>query len=61
MSFVSALQMDGSGLREVDNEPALLELIDVLLHGDHLECAQVLGLLKLLHVKSPKTGVIENL
>jgi hypothetical protein len=61
MSFVAALQMDWSGLREVDNKPSLLELIDVLLHGDHLECAQVLGLLKLLHVKSPETGVIENL
>jgi hypothetical protein len=60
MSLVTTLQVDRSGLRQVDNETAFLELVDVLLHRDHLERAQALGLFELLHIKSPKTSVVED-
>jgi len=47
MSLVTTLQVDQSGLRQSDNEAAFLELVDVLLHRDHLERAQALGLFEL--------------
>jgi hypothetical protein len=38
---------------------ALTELVDTLLDGHHLEGAQLLGILKLLHVEGPEAGVVE--
>ncbi len=61
MGFVATLEMNGSGLRKVEDEAALLELIDVLLNWHHLEAAQALSLLELLHVQGSEACVIEDL
>jgi hypothetical protein len=39
---------------------ALPKLVNSLFDRHHLEGAQLLGLFKLLHVKSPETGVVES-
>ncbi len=38
---------------------SLAELVDSLLDGHHLEGAQLLCVLELLHVQGPQTGVVE--
>ncbi len=49
------------GFRGIDQEEPLLHLIHLFAHGYHLELAQVLDGLKLLHVQGTKAGVVEPL
>ena len=56
---VSAFDVDGGIVGQVDDEMALPELVNSLLDGHYLEGAQLLGVLELLHVEGPKAGVVE--
>jgi hypothetical protein len=56
---VSALDVDGGVVGQVDDEVALPELVNSLLDGHYLEGAQLLGVLELLHVEGPEAGVVE--
>ncbi len=56
---VSALDVDGGVVGQVDDEVALPELVNSLLDGHHFERAQFLGILELLHVEGPEAGVVE--
>jgi len=55
-----ALHAGCSGLRDLDHEEALVQLVDLLLHWDHLELTEVLGSLKLLHIESTEACDIES-
>jgi hypothetical protein len=57
---VSALDVDGGVVGQVDDEVALPELVNLLLNGHHFEGAQLLGVLELLHVEGPEAGVVES-